>query len=141
MDDMLDNFGEESAPRTKQVTRQVAPLIPAAIPKAQPPPKPKAPTAAPKTIRISFNELIAMQTADGFWQTGSLAKLQAFFKSPLPTHLSTEIICTIAALIVLEEFFSDQATKWQLIEKKAKDYLKKQGVNLLQELETMSSLV
>ena len=80
MGEMLDNFVEESAPRTNQVTHQVSPPIPAAIVKAQPPPKPKAQTAAPKTVRISFNELIAMQTADGFWQAGSLAKMQAFFK-------------------------------------------------------------
>lgn len=36
MDDMLDNFVEESAPRNKKVTRQVAPPIPAAIPKSSP---------------------------------------------------------------------------------------------------------
>ena len=49
---------------------------------------------------------------------------------PLPTHLPVEIVCTLAALLVLEEFFDAQATEWALILKKAKDYLKNKGVNL-----------
>ena len=48
-----------------------------------------------------------MQTADGFWVATSLAKLQSFFKQPLPSHLAVEIICTLAAILVLEEFFID----------------------------------
>ena len=58
---------------------------------------------------------------------------------PLPTHLPIEIICTIAALLVLEEFFGDQATEWALIQKKAKEYLKKNGVNLTKEMDNLRS--
>ena len=55
-----------------------------------------------------FNEFIALQSTQGFWQASSLSDLQKFFKSQLPTHLSTEVICTLAALIILEQFFADR---------------------------------
>lgn len=55
--------------------------------------------------------------------------------------MAVEVICTLAALFVLEEFFSDRSTEWSLIQKKAKDYLKKLGVNLANELDTLSSLL
>jgi hypothetical protein len=52
-----------------------------------------------------------------------------------------EVICTLAALLVLEEFFGDKETEWALIQKKAKDYLKKKGVSLTEELDNLISLI
>jgi len=59
----------------------------------------------------------------------------------LPNHLSPEIICTLAALFILEEFFADRADEWQLISKKAKTYLKSLGVSLKKELDSLALLV
>jgi len=47
----------------------------------------------------------------------------------------------LAALFVLEEFFGDYAEEWSLIQKKAKEYLKKKGVNYAQEIDVFSSLL
>jgi hypothetical protein len=58
-----------------------------------------------ETKKPSFSELIAFQSTEGFWQARSLACLQTFFSITLPTHLILEVICTLAALLVLEEFF------------------------------------
>ena len=95
--------------------------------------------AAAKLASSDLIELIKFQTADGYWQASALAKLQSFFKLSLPTHLPIEIICTLAALLVLEDFFDDQATEWALIQKKAKDYLKNKGVNLTTEMDNLSN--
>ena len=51
------------------------------------------------------------------------------------------MICTLAALIILEQFFADRQDEWQLISKKAKTYLKSQGVALKKELDALASLV
>jgi hypothetical protein len=67
--------------------------------------------------------------------------LQTFFKQQLPTHLQVEVQCTLAALFVLEEFFADRENEWTLIQKKAKEYLKRQGVAVNQEMDILSSLV
>ena len=85
--------------------------------------------------------LIALQSAAGFWQASSLLVLQKFFKQTLPNHLSIEVVCTLAALLVLEECFSDRRDEWQLISKKAKTYLKSQKVTLKKELDALALLV
>jgi hypothetical protein len=59
----------------------------------------------------------------------------------LPSHLAADVLCTIAALFILEEFFSDKEDEWQLLAKKARDFVKSQGVSLKQELDNMSNLV
>jgi hypothetical protein len=88
-----------------------------------------------------FAEFVALQSTQGFWQVTSLSDLQKFFKSQLPTHLESEVICTLAALIILEQFFADRQDEWQLISKKAKTYLKSQGVALKKELDALALLV
>jgi len=50
-------------------------------------------------------------------------------------------LCTIAALFILEEFFSDREDEWQLLAKKARDFVKSKGVSIKQELDIMSTLV
>jgi hypothetical protein len=52
-------------------------------------------------------ELIALQSANGFWPASALTALQAFFSETLTSNLPAEVLCTIAALYVLEEFFAD----------------------------------
>ena len=80
-----------------------------------------------------------MQTAEGFWKASALPALQAFFSQTLPSHLPPEVICTIAALYVLEEFFGDQESEWTLIQKKAKAYLTKMKVAIMKELDNVAN--
>jgi hypothetical protein len=60
----------------------------------------------------TFSELIAFQSTEGFWQASSLSFLQTYFAHQLPSHLPVEVICTIAALLVLEELFADREDEW-----------------------------
>jgi len=71
----------------------------------------------------------------------SLPSLQTFFKQPLPNHLSVEIICTLAALLVLEEFFADKEDEWQLIANKARAYLKSTNTQIKKELDSLTLLI
>jgi hypothetical protein len=59
----------------------------------------------------------------------------------LPSHQTADVLCTIAALFILEEFFSEKEDEWQLLAKKARDFLKSRGVSLKQELDNMSNFV
>ncbi len=52
-----------------------------------------------------------------------------------------EVVCTLAALVILEAFFSEREDEWQLISQKAKNYLKSQGVALKKELDALALLV
>jgi len=58
--------------------------------------------------KVTLIELIALQTTNGSWPASALPTLQAFFKLQLTNNLPPEVLCTIAALYVLEEFFTDK---------------------------------
>ena len=48
-----------------------------------------------------------------------------------------EVICTMAALFVLEEFFGEKESEWTLIQSKAKAYLTKMKVPITKELDNL----
>ena len=73
--------------------------------------------------KVTLIELIALQTANGFWPASALPTLQCFFGLKLASNLPPEVLCTIAALYVLEEFFADKKSEWTMIQQKAKAYL------------------
>jgi len=52
-----------------------------------------------------FKELISLQTSKGYWKPESRELLQRFFAQPLPQGISDIILCTLAALCVLESLF------------------------------------
>ena len=60
------------------------------------------------TRKVTLIELIALQTTNGSWPASALPTLQAFFKQQLASNLPPDVLCTIAALYVLEEFFADK---------------------------------
>jgi len=47
----------------------------------------------------------------------------------------------LAALLVLEEFFLDRASEWQLIAGKAKTYLKAAGIQVKKEMDALMLLI
>ena len=73
--------------------------------------------------KLTLIELIGLQTANGFWPASALPSLQSFFGLTLTSNLPVDILCTIAALFVLEEFFAEKESEWTMIQQKAKAYL------------------
>jgi len=55
-----------------------------------------------------FNELKALQTTQGNWKPDSRELLQRFFAKPLPQGMPDTVLCTLAALCVLEIVFKDE---------------------------------
>lgn len=60
---------------------------------------------------------------------GSELLLKQISSSVKDKQLSQTVLMTLIALSVLNEKFSDSEDEWQLIAKKAKNYLRTQGLN------------
>ena len=71
----------------------------------------------------TLSQILALQSAEGFWHASALPLLEYFFRLPLPVDYSPEVLTTIAALYVLEEFFGEKQSEWTMIALKAKTYL------------------
>jgi hypothetical protein len=91
--------------------------------------------------RPSFSELIAFQSAEGLWQENALLSLKVFFKKDLISKLSPKLLCTVAALLVLEEFFADREKEWTLMRRKARNCLKQAGLNSGEEIQKLRDLL
>ena len=92
----------------------------------------------------TFNALIDNQHSDGFWTSKAEAVLKKFTVSgELKDATVQELIgqvkfadgtdqdciyLTLVALFILREVFDDRKDEWELIAKKAKDYLKNAGL-------------
>ena len=85
--------------------------------------------------KLTLNKLIGFQSSEGFWKADSLPQLQKFFTQKLPSHLDSKLICTLAALCILQQFFEDRENEWKLIAKKAVEYLRKNKVSVDKELD------
>jgi hypothetical protein len=59
----------------------------------------------PSLPKPQFKELIALQTSQGYWKPESRELLQRFFAKPLPQGMPDIVLCTLAALYVLESVF------------------------------------
>ena len=49
-----------------------------------------------------------------------------------------EVLCTLAALYVLEEFFGEKVNEWTMIAQKAKAYLSRMKVAVLKEMDNIA---
>ena len=88
-----------------------------------------------------FKELISLQTSKGYWKPESRELLQRFFAQPLPQGISDIILCTLAALCVLESLFQDKQDEWTLLAQKAKDFLKSEKVDFESEVDNLADLL
>ena len=48
------------------------------------------------------------------------------------------MLCTIAALFVLEEFFAEKESEWTMIQQKARAYLTRMKVAIIKELDKIA---
>ena len=99
--------------------------------------------------KANFDEFIGFQNAQGFWPFSEECKaMLEFFMADVKffnfdgiekikallndAHLNEEdsdkILATLVALYLLQETFADRESEWRLIAKKAKDWLKKVGI-------------
>ena len=110
--------------------------------------KPSKPTVK----KPSLDELIEAQATSGFWPLSSKALLDRFSDSGDAFSFDSskigrtiqalqakgDIVTTLVALYILSEFFEDQEDEWTLVAKKAKNWLKQQGIerpeNLLKDI-------
>ncbi len=68
-----------------------------------------------KTTKPQFNALISLQTSQGNWNATSRSLIEKFFTKELPKGSSDDVLCTLAALCVLESLFNDKQSQWALI--------------------------
>ena len=96
---------------------------------------------AVKINKPQFNELISLQTSQGNWNATSRNLIEKFFAKPLPKGSSDDVLCTIAALCVLESFFIDKQSQWALIAQKAKAFLKNLKIDVDNEVDKLAELL
>ena len=84
-DDSDDIFKEQVKPPIKRVRKEKAKLDSAVTSLENLTSQSAIPITSKKP---SFDQLIGLQSAQGFWLATSLKDLQQFFGKPLPNHLS-----------------------------------------------------
>ncbi len=99
------------------------------------------PQSEVKTEKPSFKELISLQASQGNWLPTSRSLLQRFFALPLPQGPSELILCTLAALCVLESVFQDRQSEWTMLAQKAKAFLKAEKINVDEGVEQLADLL
>jgi hypothetical protein len=99
------------------------------------------PQSKVKTEKPSFKELISLQASQGNWLPTSRSLLQRFFALPLPQGPSELILCTLAALCVLESVFQDRQSEWTMLAQKAKAFLKAEKINVDDGVEQLADLL
>ena len=114
----IQSYEEESKNSSDELERRLAAL-----------------TSSPREelikISTSIEPIISAQDANGFWS--QLAVLQAYLKpaqresiAALAQQYPIEIVCTVLALVILNSQFSEKKSEWDMIQKKAKKWLKLQ---------------
>ena len=63
--------------------------------------------AASNLVKPQLSELLECLSSQGNWLPRSRPILQRFFSQSLPQDLDEVILCTLAALFVLQEWFKD----------------------------------
>ena len=63
--------------------------------------------AASNLVKPQLSELLGCLSSQGNWLARSRPILQRFFSQSLPQDLDEVILCTLAALFVLQEWFKD----------------------------------
>ena len=77
-----------------------------------------------------YTALISGQSSEGFWTVKSEQLIKAMLPKALPaSSLSIECQLTLAALCLLEEMYGKKEQEWQMIFKKAKQWLVGQGID------------
>ena len=94
-----------------------------------------------KITRPQFNELVSLQTSLGNWNATSLFLIQKFFVKPLPKCSSYDVLCTLAALCVLESLFLEKQNQWALIAQKAKAFLKNLKIDVDDQVDKLKELL
>ena len=89
----------------------------------------------------SFKDLISLQASQGNWLPTSRSMLQRFFAKTLPHGLSELILCTLAALCVLESVFQDRKSEWTMLAQKAKVFLKAEKIDVDDEVDKLADLL
>ena len=89
----------------------------------------------------SFKDLISLQASQGNWLPTSRSMLQRFFAQTLPQGLSELILCTLAALCVLESVFQDRKSEWTMLAQKAKVFLKAEKIDVDDEVDKLADLL
>ena len=144
-DEMVDLDMVQSSPILAQAAQNTRPM--ASVQEAKP-------TATPIP---TFDNLIENQHSDGFWTSKAEAVLQLFTVSnelkdetvqeligKVKFTAGTDLDCvylTLVALFILREVFEDKKDEWELIAKKAKDYLKNAGLTKPDSIVKKFSLV
>ncbi|KAL7722414.1 hypothetical protein QTN25_000043 [Entamoeba marina] len=77
----------------------------------------------------SFDSIIELQRADGHFSNiqkvyANLTDLEKKF-----SNLEIEVLSTIIAICILRTTFKEKKVQWDLLVKKALNYLKKKGIN------------
>ncbi len=79
-----------------------------------------------------LDKLIIAQSSEGFWQDSSiLSSIPSSIKAKLQSELPSKdirVLITLVALWILQDKYEDLEGMWQMIAKKAKTWLKKQGI-------------
>ena len=92
--------------------------------------------------RPTFEELTAAQSVTGFWPEKSKGLLDRFAEKGNAYQFDTgkieiatkgkaakgDITATLVALYILSEFFEEKEDEWTLLTRKAKTWLKEQGI-------------
>ena len=97
-------------------------------------------SSAPKKQQPSFEQLIAQQSSDGFWESSkqSYSIIEDFVQSTNKSDLSNlvkansnleQVILTLLALQILDVVFFNKKSEWEMIQKKAKKWIRQQNVD------------
>jgi hypothetical protein len=80
-------------------------------------------------VPCSYKEVVKLQSTNGSWSDSAEPFLSQFLRSaPVSSSISDKtVLMTLLALCVLESVFGDEEAEWQMIAKKAKLFLQKQG--------------
>lgn len=119
-----------------------------------PPQASSTPISKPTQPKLTLKELISFQRTSGEWDEQSLDKLASFFggsceDAAVFTEIEAQIsaksklqaaFTTLIALFILQEAFEDDQDKWQMIAKKAIDFLKSVNIQKPQQLVNKLSL-
>ena len=83
--------------------------------------------------KFDYNEVIDLQSITGYFKDVP-KKYKHLIKSTDLIELSDDVKHTLIALFILKSFCEGTYSEWQIIAKKAYDWLKKQGVTNAEEI-------
>ena len=114
----------------------------------------KQPSSSSTSSKVpTLDDLIDGQSASGFWKDKSLVmryvkeretdteSIEKIIKENIKDQSEyLQVYLTILALWILKEKYDEQEDEWQMIAKKAKNYLKEQGFEKVEQLYKIGSL-